>query len=270
MIEIKKDILKQIYRLYDEITSDYSFACSSGCSSCCTRNVSVTSLESFIISEAILSKTEMSGKTASEHNDTYSDSERDRYPNTEKSGDAIFRQYIQNLEKTVGLPRYIPETTANSFASIMMSGEDAPEEILDPSWKPCPFLGESGLCVIYESRPFHCRCMHSEEKCGENGYSVMPPFLVTINNVFLQYIEHIDKTGFVANITDAVLWMMDLSNRHSYSGNILNAGKLPDGFIGCRPMPFLMVPPEHQERVRPVIKRIAETGQGMEKRQRNQ
>lgn len=227
MINIRLTILDKIFGLYDEIIKKYSFSCQKGCSSCCTRNVTVTSLESFLLSDYILA---------------------DRC-----------QDFSDALKKSASLPRFIPKTTANGFVSIIMSGEEEPEEFIDPSWKPCPFLGSSGVCGIYDARPFHCRCMHSEQVCEDGGYSVLPPFIVTLNNVFLQYIEHLDKNGFISNLTDAALWMLNPVNRQSYAeDHDLNG--LPADFVRCMAMPFLMVPPEHQEQIRPVLTALSEIG----------
>lgn len=227
MINIRLSILDKLFGLYEDIIKDYSMSCKKGCNSCCTRNVTVTSLESFLVSDYILA----------ERGQHFSDS----------------------LKKSITLPRFIPKTTSNGFASIIMSGGEEPDEFIDPSWKPCPFLESSGECGIYDVRPFHCRCMHSEQICEEGGYSVLPPFIVTLNNVFLQYIEHLDKNGFVANLTDAVVWMTDPVNSKSYSQDS-ELKDLPIDFVRCMPMPFLMVPPEHQEQIRPVLKAVSEIG----------
>lgn len=226
MTGTRLEILERMLLIYDEIIGKYSFECGKGCSSCCTRNVTVTSLEAFRIARKI------------------SDEKR--------------TDLLEALEKTSLLPRFIPKTTANGFAAIMMSGADEPEEIVDPSWKPCPFLDSQGICGIYDARPFNCRCMHSEQKCEEDGFSVLPPFVVTLNNVFLQYIEHLDKNGFFANMTDAVLWMAEESGMESYEKNG-SAENAPESFPRCIPMPFLMVPPEHRAEIRPVLEKISGT-----------
>jgi len=227
MINTRLSILDNFFRLYDELMDKYSFSCHKGCNSCCTRNVTVTSLESLLISDYITSE------------------------------NGLF--FSEALKQSISLPRFIPKTTVNGFASIIISGSEEPEEFLDPSWKPCPFLDSSGVCGIYVARPFHCRCMHSEQICKDTGYSVLPPFIVTLNNVFLQYIEHLDKNGFVSNMTDSVTWMLNPVNRLSYSGDsCLN--DLPAAFVRCMAMPFLMVPPEHHAAIKPVLKAISETG----------
>lgn len=228
MITIRSNILDEIFSLYDEILKEYSFSCQKGCSSCCTRNVTVTSLESDLVCEYILA---------------------------ERVND-----FSEALRKSASLPRFIPKTTANGFASIIMSGGEEPEEFIDPSWKPCPFLDTSGVCGIYAARPFHCRCMHSEQTCEDSGYSILPPFIVTLNNVFLQYIEHLDKNGFVSNLTDAVLWMLNPVNQRLYSEGSSFHQNLPADFVRCMAMPFLMVPPEHRDQIRPVLKALSEIG----------
>lgn len=230
MINIRLAILEKIYELYDEVLNDFSFFCHKGCGVCCTRNVTLTSLEGFFLIEHI------DKKKSSGSNERFEDV----------------------LKKTVSLPRFIPRTTANGFASLMMSGVEEPDELIDPSWTPCPFLGIDGVCGVYDARPFNCRCMHSEEKCESGGYSVLSPFVVTLNNVFLQYIEHLDKKGFVSNLSDMCLWMADSGNRQSYSDGRLS--DLPSDFVMCMAMPFIMAPPEHQDRLRPILKSLSDVG----------
>lgn len=230
MINIRLGILEKIYSLYEKFVGEYDFSCHSGCSTCCTRNVAVTSLESLYLTR---------------HMQRFCPDEAAYFEGA--------------LIRTVSLSRFIPKTTSNGFARMVMEGGEESEEVMDPSWKPCPFLGSASECRVYEARPFNCRCMHSEEKCEEGGFSVLQEYVVTLNNVFLQYIEHLDKNGFVSNLADACLWMSDRGNMLSYSEGLL-PDNLPGDFVGCVPMPFLMVPPEHQEKIRPVLKALADLG----------
>ena len=79
----------------------------------------------------------------------------------------------------------------------------------------------------------------------------MDPFVLTVNNVFLQYIEHIDQQGFSGNFTDVLLFMESEENRKSYSMEVLkNSG---EGLIKNTPMSILLIPPEHKQRIKPII-----------------
>ena len=68
----------------------------------------------------------------------------------------------------------------------------------------------------------------------------------TIVNIFLQYIEHLDSQGFSGNLSD----MLPLSWN--------NSGDFEKNHcIKNRKMAVLLVPPEHQTAVAPLLKQMA-------------
>lgn len=93
-------------------------------------------------------------------------------------------------------------------------------------------------------------------------FSVLQEYVVTLNNVFLQYIEHLDKNGFVSIWQMLVFGCQTRGNMLSYSEGVL-PDNLPVDFVGCVPMPFLMVPPGHQDKIRPVLKALADLGSSL-------
>ena len=104
-------------------------------------------------------------------------------------------------------------------------------------------------CPIYMVRPFNCRCMVSKTNCIDKAE--MDPFVLTVNNVFLQYIEHIDQQGFSGNFTDVLLFMESEDNRKSYGmKDLTNTG---EELIKNLPMALLLVPPEHKNKIKPII-----------------
>jgi len=102
-------------------------------------------------------------------------------------------------------------------------------------------------CTLYRVRPFGCRSMMSQVYCGEKGYAQVPPLALTITNVFLQYIEHLDYQGFSGNLSDMLTF---------YLKNFKNYDKT-QVFIKNMKIGALLVPPEHRSEVVPLIKQIA-------------
>ena len=148
---------------------------------------------------------------------------------------------------------YRPTMTTNDFALFCLKGGDVPEEQNDYSGLPCRFLSKNE-CVVYDARPFGCRCFFSTQACKSEPMAVVEPFLVTVNTVFLQFIEHIDRGGFFGNLND-VLALLASGDRNNLTNDPV-LSTLPRN----RTIPGLLIPPEHQERMGPIlrdIKRIA-------------
>jgi len=91
--------------------------------------------------------------------------------------------------------------------------------------------------------------MVSKTNCVDKAE--MDPFVLTVNNVFLQYIEHIDQQGFSGNFTDVLLFMESEDNRKNYSMEVLK--EIGKDLIKNMPMPLLLVPPEHKQQIKPII-----------------
>jgi Fe-S-cluster containining protein len=149
---------------------------------------------------------------------------------------------------------YRPIITTNDFALFCLKGEDPPEEQNDYSGVACRFLLKKE-CVIYNARPFGCRCFFSTQACETEPCAVVDPFLFTVNTVFLQFIEHIDTGGFFGNLND-VLALLASGDRNNLTNNSVHLSTLRRN----RTIPGLLIPPEHQERMGPILrdlKRIA-------------
>jgi hypothetical protein len=162
-------VLNDIYAIYDEAMEHIEGVCQKKCSSCCTCNVTLTSLETGFLFAAI----SLPEKKALQVRIT------DHFPRK----------------------RYLPKMTTNQFARLCREGKDIPEEENDPSWGKCPLLVDD-LCSIYDARPFGCRALMSQVSCRQKGYAQVPPIVLTLNNLFLQYIEHMDRDGFFGNLAD--------------------------------------------------------------------
>ncbi|MDF1590664.1 MAG: YkgJ family cysteine cluster protein [Desulfobacterales bacterium] len=215
-LDIKLKLLERMYQLYDDSLASYDLACRKFCLDCCTRNVTITTLEGYQIIRHLLFHDQL--------------------------------KFLERLKADVSLPRFQPRTTTNRIARLCAAGDDIPAEETDSDRGACPLL-EDSLCRIYAVRPFGCRCLVSIKKCADTGCAEVDDFLLSVNTVFLQYIEHIDMKGRSGNLIDVLLWMESEKNRQIYEG-----GALPESeMIGNQPIPFLFVPPKHRDRMKPII-----------------
>jgi hypothetical protein len=208
------DRLKNIYLLYDQIMASTAWACGPGCARCCTCNVTLTGLEARFMTTHL--------------------------PLTRRR--VVHTRILQKFPEK----RYIPRMGVNRFARLCMEGADLPEEENDPLWGKCPLL-EDDLCTVYDVRPFGCRALISQTNCRDTGCAQMPPWALTVNNVFLQAIEHLDQRGYSGNLSDMLL--------ASLPGNDTKPAPL---FIKNEPIRCLMIPPEHLERMGPLVKNLSE------------
>ncbi|MDL1969195.1 MAG: hypothetical protein LWW97_11830 [Deltaproteobacteria bacterium] len=215
-LSVRIDVLDRIYKIYDAFTNTLELACKKHCSVCCTRNVTMTMLEGYKIADYLI----------------------------ENGKSELFKKIKDESYKK----RFLPKITTNKIADLCIQGKDIPDEEIDSSWGKCPLL-INDECPIYTARPFNCRCMVSKTNCVDNAE--MDEFVLTVNNVFLQYIEHIDQQGFSGNFTDVLLFMESENNRKNYSMELLkNSGK---GLIKNLPMTILLIPPEHKNQIKPII-----------------
>ena len=125
-----------------------------------------------------------------------------------------------------------------------------PEESCDPRWGTCPFLVDDA-CSIYDVRPFGCRAMMSVSDCRHTGYADMDEMALTVNNVFLQAIEHLDHTGLSGNLSDMIQNFMTKGVLEAYRDNTLT--EPPGGLIRNQPIKILMIPPEHRSEIEPLL-----------------
>ena len=212
----KLALLDRIYRLYDDVIAVYDLACRKFCSDCCTRNVVLTTLEAYKIVDHLISNDQLN--------------------------------LLKKLKKESSQPRFQPQTTTNSIARLCMEGRALPDEHIDPGWGACPLL-QRKQCLLYSVRPFGCRCLVSRKKCSQTGCAQLDDFLLSVNTVFQQYIEHIDMKGRSGNLTDVLLWMEPEKNRQVYERD-----DLPESELVCnQPIQFLFVPPEHRDRMKPIL-----------------
>ena len=222
-IETKLEILDQIYEIYDRVCAKLSIACERNCAGCCTGNVTLTTLEGYRMIEDMLQKDKA--------------------------------DLLDRLNDTAEPGRFQPGTTTNQLADLCRQGKEVPEEDSGPVSTTCTFL-EKNICPFYTNRPFGCRCMMSRRKCGEIGYADMDDFVLSINTVFLQTIEHIDSDGFSGNMIDVLRFFLSKTHRQDYRNDKLAV--IGTQLIPNRPMTILFVPPEHQNRMAPILQALQE------------
>lgn len=217
-LETRLRALKKIYEIYDDFAGEIEVACKKHCDQCCTQRVTLTTLEGYLIAEHMISN----GKSD------------------------LFR----TARAATSISRFQPKVTTNRLADLCASAKDLPEEENNIAGGRCLLL-KNHECPVYRVRPFGCRCFISKHDCSEKGYADVDPFVITMNTVFLQHIEHIDAQGFSGNLTDILVFMEIEKNRHAYRAGTL---KHPEsGCIPNQPMNVLMVPPEHRRNVKPIL-----------------
>ncbi|MDM8516716.1 YkgJ family cysteine cluster protein [Desulfobacterales bacterium HSG16] len=217
-------VLDRILKIYDGFMAQQDIACSKGCAACCTRNVTTTTLEGYRLMEYMISM-------------------------------GSNEELMAKIENESDRPRFVPTLTTNRLAELCMQGEQVPEEKNDAAWGECPMLKDN-QCPVYSARPFGCRCMVSVSDCRGQSAASMPDFLLTVNEVFLQYIEHIDPSGKSGNLTDILIYMSNPDKRNQYLAGNIEDGSSENTLISNHPVKMLMIPPEHRERIAPLIESL--------------
>ncbi len=157
---IQRLLLATLYEAFAEWANTFAFACRKGCATCCTRSVTMTSLEGDEIMTFLAEADRLSELAASAFQ-----------PAANRTG----------------------QCTTNSFVAAHLRGESVEEA---ESWdlRPCPFLKDES-CSIYPVRPFGCRLFASLDPCAASGVADMPPGYLSGATALLQYIEHLDNGG---------------------------------------------------------------------------
>ncbi len=220
-METRFKTLDIIYQIHAEEMSEETWACARGCATCCTRNVTLTTLEGRRLYDWISS-------TAP--------------------------HLMDGVKKKAQAPRQIPTYTVNGLTDMCMAGDEVPEEPSDPGWGACPLLSDEGLCEVYEARPFACRSMVSKNRCETSGFAEMNDLTLTINNALMQYIEHTDDKGLTGNLTDTLILLEERANQAAHEAETLTPPFTH--FIANRPAQVLMVPPPHREAVGKIMEMI--------------
>lgn len=219
-IEDRCDRLKSIYTIYDAFIDGTQRACRKHCALCCTCNVTATTLEGWLVFDHL------------------------------RSGGAVSGDVLEALP-TIALPRrFQPRVTINGMADLCMRGRSLPDELNDPAAGGCPLI-EGDICPVYEVRPFGCRAMMSTTACDLGGEASMPPLILSVNNIVMQFIEALDQPGATGNLLDLLLYFSGPDRRRAYEKQ--QGLSWPPPLLPNQSIPVLMIPPEHREAVQPLL-----------------
>ena len=219
-LDNKLTALDQIYQIYDNFVSGLELACRKNCAYCCTTGVTLTTVEGY----KLVKKLESEGN----------------------------RQWIEKIEQAAKQPHFQLKMTTNQLANMCAEGIEPPAEE-NTGWNRCPFLSND-LCPLYPVRPFGCRCLVSRHDCGKEGYAEIDDFVLSVNTLFLQTIEHMDAGGCTGNLLDMLGVMALKENRQTYAEGKLK--RLSAGLIANQPLKVLMIPPEHRTRIEPILQSL--------------
>lgn len=214
----KLTALDKIYTLYDQFAASLDLACKKYCSHCCTTSVTLTTMEGYKIIGAL---------------------------------DSIAGWDLKIRHAAVQ-KHFKPKITTNRLASLCADGIEPPQEEFSES-RSCPFLTEK-QCPIYAVRPFGCRCLVSRHDCGKEGYAEMDDFVLSVNTLFLQTIEHLDAGGCCGNLLDVLIVMASSENRQAYEEHRLECAA--SGLIPNEPLKVLMIPPEHRTKMESILQSL--------------
>ena len=223
VIENRLAGLDRIYDIYDEFAATLDLACKKTCAHCCTSNVTLTTLEGYKISSSLSS--------------------------------ASKADLITEVQTKLDPNRFRPDLTTNQLAEFCAEGVEPPDETAANASQVCFQLADS-LCSIYELRPFGCRCLVSRSNCGETGYAEIDEFVLSVNTVFLQTIEHVDVNGCTGNLVDVLKVLSSADNWAAYENNTLSCDTT--GLISNHPLTALMIPPEHRRQMEPILNSLRE------------
>ena len=217
-VESKLTILDQVYAIYDHFAASLELACQKKCDHCCTTSVTLTTLEGYKIIAQLT---------------------------TDKVTDLI-----HNIQLATEVARFRLQVTTNRLAQLCAASVAPPQETANFNPQACPLLSDH-QCPIYQLRPFGCRCLVSHHNCREKGYAEMDDFILSVNTVFLQFIEHVDAGGCSGNLVDVLQAMSLEQNRKAYDKSALHCSA--NGLIPNQPLEVLMIPPEHRNRMAPLL-----------------
>jgi Fe-S-cluster containining protein len=217
-IELKLQALDRIYGVWANFAEPLETACRKHCSHCCTCNVTLTTLEGCRIIAGL-------GHEAAER----------------------FRDVLAREHNHL---KFKPKITINQMATLCSSGLELPDGVPSSAAAPCPLLTDRA-CPVYGLRPFACRSFVSRTTCTPGGAADVEPFVLSVNTVFLQVIEHLDAAGCSGNLTDVLLCLLDNETEHAYRDGRLHCSRV--GLIPNQPLSVLMVPPEHRLRLEPIL-----------------
>ena len=212
--------LEKIYRVYDDFAASLELACKKYCAHCCTTSVTVTTIEGYKLALDLAS--------------------------------GSITGWEKLIRQAAAQKHFKPKMTTNRFADLCAGGIEPPDEEFGES-QTCPFLTDK-QCPLYAVRPFGCRCLVSRHDCGRHGYADIEDFVLSVNTVMLQTIEHLDAGGCSGNMLDVLNVFVRQENRLAYETGKLECAST--GLVANQLLKVLMIPPEHRTRMQPILEAL--------------
>lgn len=167
-------VVERIFAIFSDWCKDRTWACRKGRASCCTQNVTLTTLEAQQIVTFI------------------------RENNREEWLAAILAGKLSP---------HRPNYTINTLARACLAGKELAEET--PSTPvPCPFLLES-CCTIYPVRPFACRSFLSLKSCNPLQPALVDGPHLAAATAINQLLEHLDQGKAWGNMLDILTLLLN-------------------------------------------------------------
>jgi hypothetical protein len=163
------------------------------------------------------------------------------------------RDLIRRIRNATEIIRFRPQITTNRLAKLYADGIEPREDNMNSNLDACTILSDH-QCPIYQLRPYGCRCLVSRHNCGDTGYAEIDEFVLSVNTVFLQTIEHVDAGGCSGNMVDILLTMADENKRDKYCNDSLHCSA--NRLTPNHSLEVLMIPPEHRSRMEPILKQL--------------
>ena len=212
-------MFERIYAIYEKEIAAIPFACKEGCSACCTQSVTMTTAEGKAITAFLAEQ----------------------------------GRILPTLPDTADRPQ--PGSTINGLAACCLAGRELPQEPETPwVYEPCVFL-EDERCTIYPVRPFGCRSFGSTKCCADHGIAEVPDWLVTLNTVVNQLLEHLDRDGCWGNMIEVLNYLDRDDGRSVRDGGCRSARLLP-----TQPLPGFLILPGEEEIIRRFWEKLIRSG----------
>jgi Fe-S-cluster containining protein len=208
-MDTKKQVLEAVYGVYSQWVERFPLACRKGCGACCTRSVTVTSLEGEVILDFVRKK----GR----------------------------EEWLREKLARAGAGKGTAGVTMNQYAAACLNHQEVKGDLQD-SWDftPCIFLAEN-ICTIYAVRPFGCRSFGSLEECAAGSAAVLAPIHLAVNTVFCHIIEHVSSDGGYWSFMTDILQSLAGSMNRDGTICLLQARPVPGFLLESREMQVVKV-----------------------------
>ena len=209
----KRLLLDLIYQAFDaHVTGHYRIACKRACTLCCTRHVTLTTIEAHSILKDLKQ---------------------------------LNLQLDSKCVNTTTGSFFQPQYTINHIAYACLNHQEPPVEEPGPTLDKCPLLKDD-LCTVYQNRPFICRAFLSLHPCRLDGQAEVPTGLASVIGACQQLIEHLDVGGYFGNLVDILALQTKMNDSSLIAqGEPIQKTQLPMN----RSLPGFLIPPEDRKEV---------------------